>query len=576
MTSDSPSLDLSMLQAIELFRSKPPTQWTKDELAAFRARLQQSPTLAAALGGQGDVDRRLAAVETALATAPFRPTLPVASDKALQTVAPPAPSKVIRRSIEAAVFLALFVGAGVWLYSLLPKSDPGTAAATSSDPKPVEESTTNSPPVPAPEPADDAVAEEDTATEKEKVDDHAWKGWTIAAEQGMPWTLSDDWDLSDPANPQPAKLLTIVGGPVILTQTLTIAPQSPLLELNIRPLHAVSRAGHIVVRVDNVTVADAPIGSGESKWPIYVPMDTWKGKEIALQVVFTPGEPAQKVACWSMDLAETRRHEPRAESALAEGLASKDPKTRLLVLRRAGVGEDLAALPALVEALQDSDARIRQGAVAALMRFKDPRARAALRATLEGNGDIALRTMIAVSFANKPQPEDVTALVKSLQDPNARLRQAVVRSLGGINNESVTVLLISTLSDSDPTVREAVAAALTRRKGKEVQPTMLQLLSGNADVAVKMHAVNFFQANPTKQAIAPLAALLTSDNENLRRQAVRAIGRLPDEAAIDALGVALGDSNPSVRKVATMMLKQSRHPKAAALLKEKQKPEAKK
>ena len=576
MTPAPPSLDLSMLQAIELFRSKPPKEWTKDELAAFRARLLQSPTLAAALGGQGDVDRRLAEVETALATASLKPVVPEVSAQGRQTTAPPAPSRVVRRSIEAAVFLALFVGAGVWFYSLMPKSDPGPAAAASSDPKQVEEPPAASPQAPPEEPADELAPDDDSEPEKEKVDDHAWKGWTIAAEQGTPWTLSDDWDLSDPANPQPAKLLTIAGGPVILTQTLTIAPQSPLMELNVRPLHSVSRAGHIVVRVDNVTVADAPVGSGETKWPHYVSLEQWKGKEIELQVIFTPGVPEQQVACWSLDLTETRRHEPRAESALAEGLASKNPKTRLLVLRKAGVGEDLAALPALVEALQDSDARIRQGAVAALMRFKDPRARAALRATLEGNGDIALRTMIAVSFANKPQPEDVTSLVKSLQDPNARLRQAVVRSLGGINNASVTTLLITTLSDSDAAVREAAAAALTRRKAKDVQPAMLELLSGNADVAVKLHAVTYFQANPTKEAIAPLAALLTSDNENLRRQAVRAIGRLPDEAAIDALGVALGDANPSVRKVAAMMLKQSRHPKAIALLKEKQKPEAKK
>lgn len=540
-----PNISLTMLQAIELFRVKQPAEWTSEELAAFRARLQESPALIASLGGQGEVDRRVAEVTAAL-TAPAQP--PPAHDVSSATFPSPARSKILWRTGEAAVFLALLVGGCLAFYFLWrqPNDSPPPAAPEKTAAKDLLPSKTA-----AGQRLDQG--EEPASSEPppaEITDDHTWRGWTVAAQGGTPWNVVDDWDLTDPSNPQPAKLLALEGGPVILTRRFQIAADSPLLELNVRPLHAVSQPGHIVVRVDDVTVADVAIGNGVTKWPYHVSLVKWADKEVSLQVDFAPGEPKQKVACWALGMVDKPHQEPRAESALAEGLASKDPKIRLFAAKKAGMGGDLAALPALIEALHDKELHICQAAVAALLRFDDPRAREALRDTLKNDRDAPLRIMIALGFAKRPLPEDVPALVEALKDPNPRLRQTAGRTLAGLRDDSVTTLLVQVLGDSDGKTREAAAGALALRKGQAVECALLPILTSDSEVALKLPAASYFQSNPTTRAIAPLAALLKSDDAALRRQVVQSLSASGEPEATRALALALEDADAAVRQAA--------------------------
>jgi len=569
--TDQSSSALTMLQAIELFRVKQPAEWTEEDLAAFRARLAQSPALIATLGGQSNVDRRLAEIAAAQAAALLRPAACDASPATPEILPAPGRSRVRRRAVEAALILALSVGAGGWLYSLWPKAGPRAETVATNN-----STQTKTPPAksaqsqPADE-ADESAAETPSANEPE-IDDHTWQGWTITGEQGAEWSLTDDWNLIEPSNPKPVKLLTIEGGPVILARRCKITQSDRFLEVNVRLLQSATQPGHIVIRVDESTVADATIGSGETKWPLYVSLEKWAEKEVLLQVVYSPGEAGQEIKYWDLALVATQRHEPRAESSLAESLASTDPKHRLYAALKAAKDGDVAAIPALRDAIHDKELHIRLAAVTALLKFDDPRAREALRAALERHHSSNVRKAIAGGLGRNPQPEDIPSLIEALKAPDRHLRKAAAKTLAKVPDASLTTQLLEMFKDSDRNTREAAAVALALRKGEAVEQALLPALSMDAGIAIQMPAACYFQANPTPRAIAPLAILLQSDDVLLRKQvvgslqAIEALGRIPDEAVIDALGIAAKDNSPVVRRPATQILRKSRHPKAAVVL----------
>lgn len=560
-----PTLSLTMLQAIELFRAKEPQQWTGEELAAFRARLQESPILISSLGGQGVVDGRLAEVTAALSAPAI--ILP-AGDISPVALPPRVRSKILWRAGEAAVFLVLLAGVCAAFIFLWRKGDSNPAPNVAEKSAVKDANTDANAPQSTPAHHENSVrkAVPEEPVPVETTDDHTWRNWNLSGPSDSQWNVRDDWDRTNPSNPQPVKLLSIERGPVTLARTSRIAADKHFLEINVRPLQTVSRAGHIVVRRENVMLADLAIGSGETKWPYYLSLENWADQEVSLQVEFTPGEPGQKIAFWGVEMVASKRQESRPESVLAEGLASKDPKTRLYSAKKAAQAGDLAALPALVETLHDKDAQIRRAAVAALLKFKDPRAREALRKTLGSDREPGLRVMVAAAFANQPVPDDIPALLTALKDPDVRVSKAAARAFADVRQVSVTTVLLTMLNDSDAKTREAGAAALSLQKGKAVEQALLSRLSGDAEIAVKTHAAFYFQSNPSAHAIAPLAALLKSENVALRRQVVRSLSANSGPDATRALALALEDADGEVRQGAATALSHRKSPVADAAL----------
>ena len=557
-------LTLSVLEAIQLFRIKQPADWTVDEFDAFRERLKQSPSLFAALGGQQEVDRRLAEVADVLATASQRPTV---GDVAAHS--PAARSNVLAQAVVASLLFALFAGVGSWFYLVWPRAEPDKTTPTNAPLAKLEESQS---PDRAVEPAPDkpgsveqparveepAAVIEPTGIEEpvavEKPNGGDWLGWTIAAEGGALWKVEDDWNVIDPSNPQPIKLLSTQGGPVTLTRRAQIAEANHYLEVHPRPQDGVVTPGRLVVRVGAATLADLPIGSGEAKWPLYVSLEKWTGTEVSLEIAFTPGVPGQEVNWLGLEFVDTERHKPRAESMLAEELASKDIKTRLLAAKNAGSTLDLAALPVLIKSLRDSDQRIQRAVIGALLKYKDLRARAALRAALESDPDPGMRTMIAISFGKRPQAGDVPSLFKALVDPNPQLRKAAGRALAALPDEAITTRLVQTLGDSNPMVRNAAADALSQRKGEAVENALLPTLTSDPDDTLQLHAVSYFRQNPTPRAIKPLAALLTRESVALRRQVVRSLAAIKGLESTKAISQAMNDSDADVQQAAATAL----------------------
>jgi HEAT repeat protein len=161
-------------------------------------------------------------------------------------------------------------------------------------------------------------------------------------------------------------------------------------------------------------------------------------------------------------------------------------------VERAGAAKSLGtlgvsaapAVPALVQILGNQDSIAIGDAVDALVHI-GPAAVPALVQALEST-DVRLRHQAAVvlSRIEPTDPAAVKALVKALKDPSAAIRRRAALALAGAGRcekpeDGVVVGLISALADRDGTVRVSAAVALgdIGTDAKEAAKPLSQLLS---------------------------------------------------------------------------------------------------
>jgi HEAT repeat protein len=238
--------------------------------------------------------------------------------------------------------------------------------------------------------------------------------------------------------------------------------------------------------------------------------------------------------------------------AIAAELDHYDPIIRAATARVLGRLHGRSAIDALLVALEDSNLLVRQFALEALGRLREPRVLGAARThAASGGGDLAETARLAV--ARVGAPEDVPRLREWLSDRDAAARRSAAEGLGRAGDtESMAVLEDMVRTDRSPAVRLAARFAL-----ELLGQTQTHLLAAAAvgDTAEQAHeylfeigrrAVPGIQAalevatDPRHQAglaqlvgylggrgdIVIVEPLLTSGEERVRWAATAAIERL--------------------------------------------------
>jgi HEAT repeat protein len=117
------------------------------------------------------------------------------------------------------------------------------------------------------------------------------------------------------------------------------------------------------------------------------------------------------------------------------------------------------AVPALIQALGDSDSAVRCAAAWALGDLGDPQAMPALIQALE-DLDEAVRRAAAKALGDLGDPQAIPALIKALRDRSENVRRAAAEALGKLGDPQAMPALIQALRDSGWDVRRAAAEAL--------------------------------------------------------------------------------------------------------------------
>lgn len=206
--------------------------------------------------------------------------------------------------------------------------------------------------------------------------------------------------------------------------------------------------------------------------------------------------------------------DPRATVPIIALLNDSDPSVTYHAVGALGLIGDSRAVEPLISTLQDPDLSLRGHAVEALGRLKDPRAFEPLSNLLRG--DLQAQAQNALMEMG---PVVVEPLCRILLDEDNPLRFYAVDLLTKIHDERAVKPLISVLG---------------------VRVNGIGPLAATALIGVGTPAVN------------DLIVCLTSEEPEIRKLAIKALGEIKDERSLESLLTTLKDENLDVRRQALL------------------------
>jgi HEAT repeat protein len=207
---------------------------------------------------------------------------------------------------------------------------------------------------------------------------------------------------------------------------------------------------------------------------------------------------------------------------------------------------DPATIDALVKALKDPDAGVREAAAESLGHLRDPRALDGLAAAA-GDTDAKVRQAAVEALARLEDPRAIPALAKALKDQSPLVRQEAAEGLAALDDSPAAVEpLVGALGDSDVKVRLAAVEGLARRGDKRAMGAIAKLVK-DPSPQVRATAVAALGELKDPSSIPALTAALKDENERVRQHAVRALAHIGSPQAAPALIEATRDSSADVR-----------------------------
>jgi len=213
------------------------------------------------------------------------------------------------------------------------------------------------------------------------------------------------------------------------------------------------------------------------------------------------------------------------------------------ILRRLNVQ---AAIPQLVDLLEDKEGTVRESAVQALGQL---------------NAQAAIPKLVGL-----------------LGDEKDAVRESAVQALGQLNAQAAIPKLVDLLDYKEDTVRKSAVQALGLLNAKIATPKLIALLDYKNDEESSRYSLSFLLYNVRESAaralgrlnaqaaIPKLVGLLNDEEYNVRESAVQALGQLNAQAAIPKLTALLDDEDASAAEALGQLNAQAAIPKLIALL----------
>jgi HEAT repeat protein len=220
--------------------------------------------------------------------------------------------------------------------------------------------------------------------------------------------------------------------------------------------------------------------------------------------------------------------------ALVEALQSRETRARLAaaeVLKSLGKGARLA-VSALIAALDDHDAAVRAMAAAALVKM-DSEAVPALLEVLKSSGtEQRIRAASLLGDIGNGAQGAIAGLCAAVTDPTAAVRREAAKTLGRICcNCAVSIpTLIEALTDSDGDVRSSAETALEKFRchGTQGLDPLAEAAGKHKDARVRATTVKLLarSAPQSQTAIAAIEAAASDHEETVREVAIQSLSEI--------------------------------------------------
>jgi HEAT repeat protein len=246
----------------------------------------------------------------------------------------------------------------------------------------------------------------------------------------------------------------------------------------------------------------------------------------------------------------------RAIIQLSVAMIDSRPYIRALITTILGNLGVHRAVKILVASLEDTDKGVRRAAIIALGRIGDGSSAEALTHML---GEFPDETSWALAKLGK---KGLPYLLSATEDRRKRVRSAVSKALGRMDDKGAVEPLIELLQkDESPIVRKVAAWALGEiGDGRAVLPLLRSLTDIHESAAQALAKIN------DKSIITHLRKYLKHSDEYFRSLAVWALGEIGNPQVIRDLAIVLDDPSPEVRSKAAVALARIGTPEAIEIL----------
>ncbi|NER97832.1 MAG: tetratricopeptide repeat protein [Symploca sp. SIO1B1] len=277
------------------------------------------------------------------------------------------------------------------------------------------------------------------------------------------------------------------------------------------------------------------------KWtePLALMLDLAEDEEQALRVV--------KLALeldWQLGARLAGEVKPKFQEQTI-GFVAELSLPQLLKVKLAGATKSDAAIPGLIQALQDSESHVRISAAEALGQIGSDAAIPGLIQALE-DSESHVRISTAEALGQIGSDVAIPRLIQALEDSESHVRMSAIKALSKIDFDAVIPRLIQALEDSESHVRISAVEALGQIGSDAAIPGLIQALE-DSESHVRISTAEALGQIGSDVAIPRLIQALEDSESHVRISAAEALGQIGSDVAIPRLIQALQDSDEYVR-----------------------------
>jgi HEAT repeat protein len=196
--------------------------------------------------------------------------------------------------------------------------------------------------------------------------------------------------------------------------------------------------------------------------------------------------------------------------------------------------------------LFNSNPHVREAAVRICAYFAYPDCAAQLLDRIHDVSENVRRAAVE-SLSHLQDDRVLGALLRAAQDESPKIRTAAVQSLGMVDSLQALPELLRALTDQDPWVRYYAARALGRIRSPEAIDALGNLVRKDTANQVRIAATDALGSIGGPRVVAILAPVVESDDSDLARAALKALGAVAHPDALQPIASVLGSQNPARR-----------------------------
>ncbi len=198
------------------------------------------------------------------------------------------------------------------------------------------------------------------------------------------------------------------------------------------------------------------------------------------------------------------------------------------------------SVPPLLEKLDEKDPQMKMLAMDALDAIGDKSASNKMLALLTDD-DLLVRQRATDCLIHIADAKIVPQVIELMRNPDVNIRRCAIEVLKNLKDPNTSEELMLALKDSDWWVRQIATSSLTALHGDNNITRGFISLTRDPDENLRRCAVEFFNNVVDPLAFDALVERLADEDWWVREKALRALGKLKDERAIDPIAKLIDD-----------------------------------